>query len=219
MQQEQTMSQDKQDRPAALLVWDGPLAGSRFALAGGSLVIGRADDEKAIYPDIDLSAADTATPPSLSRRHARIVREQGGLMIQDLGSTNGTRINDRPAPAEATQLLHGDRLRFGNVTVVVDAPAYPRPAAPAIAAPRSNRLVAAVLLPATVVIGLLIVGMFSPTIKAKMLALPDRLTGNWTIATCAAYPTACQAALSGPSNTNNDPIASSTEEMLGRRAQ
>ena len=51
--------------------------------------------------------------PLVSNRHARIVREGSTLVIEDLGSTNGTWLNDAtlggPSPLHA-----GDRIRLGD---------------------------------------------------------------------------------------------------------
>lgn len=51
--------------------------------------------------------------PSVSQRHAEIERGQGGLMICDLGSTNGTFVNDQPL-AEGRVLTDGDVVRFAD---------------------------------------------------------------------------------------------------------
>lgn len=51
---------------------------------------------------------------SVSRRHAEIRRAADSWELVDLDSTNGTRINDRPATA-ATKLQDGDRITFGTV--------------------------------------------------------------------------------------------------------
>lgn len=50
----------------------------------------------------------------LSRRHARIFREHGKAYIIDLGSLNGTHINDRPLDKEAAQLHSGDTVDLGG---------------------------------------------------------------------------------------------------------
>ncbi len=48
-----------------------------------------------------------------SARHARIVRDGHSLVLEDLGSTNGTFLND--APLHGPQPLHrGDRIRIGE---------------------------------------------------------------------------------------------------------
>lgn len=48
----------------------------------------------------------------VSRHHARIEPTGDGAMVYDLGSTNGTYINDQPLGA-AQRLSPGDRLRLG----------------------------------------------------------------------------------------------------------
>jgi pSer/pThr/pTyr-binding forkhead associated (FHA) protein len=52
--------------------------------------------------------------PKLSRRHARLARDAGGaIVVEDLGSTNGTFVNDTRIEGIAP-LRPGDRVRFGN---------------------------------------------------------------------------------------------------------
>jgi len=51
--------------------------------------------------------------PFASARHARISREGHVVLIEDLGSTNGTYLNDEPLTGP--QPLHeGDRIRIGD---------------------------------------------------------------------------------------------------------
>ena len=51
--------------------------------------------------------------PSISAYHARILRTGGGALIEDLGSTNGTYLNEQPL--NGPQPLHsGDRIRIGD---------------------------------------------------------------------------------------------------------
>lgn len=51
--------------------------------------------------------------PFASSRHARITREGHVFVIEDLGSTNGTYLNDEPL--SGPQPLHpGDRIRIGD---------------------------------------------------------------------------------------------------------
>jgi hypothetical protein len=51
--------------------------------------------------------------PFASTRHARISREGHVLVIEDLGSTNGTYLNEQPL--NGPQPLHdGDRIRIGD---------------------------------------------------------------------------------------------------------
>ena len=56
--------------------------------------------------------------PSVSGRHAKIRLSDKGLFITDMGSTNGTYVNeDKVADC---QLAHQDWIRIGNHVVIVD---------------------------------------------------------------------------------------------------
>jgi pSer/pThr/pTyr-binding forkhead associated (FHA) protein len=52
----------------------------------------------------------------VSRRHARLTAQGGGAVVEDLGSTNGTYVNDQPIHAPRS-LGPGDRVRVG-LTVI-----------------------------------------------------------------------------------------------------
>ena len=52
---------------------------------------------------------------NLSRRHARVFQEGGKIFVADLGSRNGTRVNDRELKQNvAATLKHNDRITFGD---------------------------------------------------------------------------------------------------------
>jgi DNA-binding winged helix-turn-helix (wHTH) protein len=55
--------------------------------------------------------------PDASRRHARIVLDGTAAVIEDLGSKNGTWINERPVTAP-TPLQDGDAVRIGTTLLV-----------------------------------------------------------------------------------------------------
>ena len=62
--------------------------------------------------------------PSVSRAHAEIIVSPQGLMVRDLGSANGTFINEQPVSNEQPVAVRpGDRLRVGNVVTLLEAPA------------------------------------------------------------------------------------------------
>lgn len=64
----------------------------------------------------------------ISRQHARISREpEGGFMIEDLASTNGTFVNGARIAAPQ-RLAEGDRVEVGGTTFVVHAPTEALPA-------------------------------------------------------------------------------------------
>jgi diguanylate cyclase (GGDEF)-like protein len=79
----------------------GPAIGSRYRLGEQQRVIGRGDI-------CDIRIDDN----SVSRRHAAIEPNDGGYKVIDLGSTNGTFLNDRPV--QEGNLRDGDYLRVGK---------------------------------------------------------------------------------------------------------
>jgi pSer/pThr/pTyr-binding forkhead associated (FHA) protein len=77
-------------------------ADGRHRLGPKPVVIGRDDDCSILDPD-----------PSVSRRHAIVLLQSDGqFLITDLGSTNGTFVND--ARVDSSVLADGDRVRVGN---------------------------------------------------------------------------------------------------------
>ena len=88
-----------------------------FPLSKESNLVGRTDPQSNIFPDIDLSRFDPET--KISRRHARIWREGETFLLEDLGSVNGTVVNDavRLGPRQPRPLASGDRLRLGETTL------------------------------------------------------------------------------------------------------
>ena len=80
----------------------GSSMGSRYPLRDKPLVLGRGDD-------CDVRITDN----SVSRKHARIEHTAEGFVVSDIGSTNGTFVNDRPLDGP-TELHDGDYLRVGN---------------------------------------------------------------------------------------------------------
>jgi DNA-binding winged helix-turn-helix (wHTH) protein len=79
----------------------------RLSLANGENIIGR-----------DEAASVRLDDPMVSRRHARIFVSASGVLIEDLGSKNGTFIDGEPVAAHPMPLRHGTQLAFGTVLVV-----------------------------------------------------------------------------------------------------
>jgi pSer/pThr/pTyr-binding forkhead associated (FHA) protein len=86
-----------------LRVTDGPAAGTVLRVADELLIGRQAPGEGKLGNDIEIS-----------RRHARLTREDdGSFVIEDLGSTNGTYLNEEPL--NGPQPLHpGDHIRIGD---------------------------------------------------------------------------------------------------------
>jgi pSer/pThr/pTyr-binding forkhead associated (FHA) protein/tetratricopeptide (TPR) repeat protein len=88
--------------PARLVVTATNLAGAEFALDRPSLVIGRTPEN-----DIVLNHK------SISRHHAKIIRDGEKYIVVDLESANGVRVNG--AEFERVELQSGDTLELGHV--------------------------------------------------------------------------------------------------------
>jgi hypothetical protein len=99
---------------ATLIIERGESVGTEFALSSEESTIGRWDADNGIFPDVDLDAHDPEA--KVSRRHARIRRENGKYVIEDLGSTNGTFVNRgrRLIPGSAHLLNDGDEIIVGK---------------------------------------------------------------------------------------------------------
>ncbi len=76
-------------------------------------LIGRTSQSRAIYPEIPLDADD-----AVSHRHALLSRDSGGkVILRDIGSANGTRLNGRDVQPLTDIVLHdGDELTLGHWT-------------------------------------------------------------------------------------------------------
>jgi hypothetical protein len=87
----------------------------------GRIVLGRGDPVANYYPDLDLSPYG-GQEGGVSRRHAAIVQddENKALYLEDMGSTNGTRINGFSLePRRRYRLRDGDELEFGKVQMIL----------------------------------------------------------------------------------------------------
>ena len=76
-----------------------------YAIEGDEVMIGRSSDS-----DVQLR------PRSVSRQHAKLVKENKGYAVLDLGSSHGTFVNDDRVERKALQ--EGDQIRFGQVDLV-----------------------------------------------------------------------------------------------------
>jgi pSer/pThr/pTyr-binding forkhead associated (FHA) protein len=80
-------------------------------LASGENVIGRATDGLITLPST-----------KVSRRHARIVVCNERVILEDLGSRNGTYVGDRRIES-AVELKNGDRIGIGSALLIFCAAA------------------------------------------------------------------------------------------------
>ena len=85
------------------LCWNHPL-GDTFHLVEGENRVGRSASNEIHIP-----------AEKLSRHHARLLLAGDNLEVIDLGSTNGTFVNDaRLEKNQPTPLKPGDDIRFGD---------------------------------------------------------------------------------------------------------
>ena len=87
------------------------------------LILGRHDPNDLIRPDVDLTPF-AGYRNGVSRNHARLsCNEQGYIEITDLGSSNGTYVNQRHIrPHSAYVVRNGDRLKLGKLEIIVRYP-------------------------------------------------------------------------------------------------
>ena len=76
-------------------------AGKHFKLGDAPTRIGRDADNEIVLDD-----------PGVSRRHARLERRQQKIVLMDVGSKNGTLLNDREL-TQVAELRNGDRIKIG----------------------------------------------------------------------------------------------------------
>jgi len=98
---------------ALLRVDHGPNAGSRFLLDADLTTVGR-------HPSSDIFLDDV----TVSRKHAQFVRADGGFVVRDVGSLNGTYVNRERI--DSVTVRTGDEVQIGKFRLVV----HVSPAAP-----------------------------------------------------------------------------------------
>ena len=92
-----------------LTMRSGPTPGKVFPLEKQEILLGR-----------DLANEIAISDPEVSRRHARFLMQEDNVIIEDLGSTNGTFLNGQRI-ASPQQLRAGDVVTLGeNIVMVFD---------------------------------------------------------------------------------------------------
>jgi len=86
---------------SCLVMIYGPELGKRFPLLGDEVTIGRGADNSIVI-DMD----------NVSRLHARVLKMDDGYFVEDLGSTNGSYVNDIEVSRD--RLRTGDLVKIGG---------------------------------------------------------------------------------------------------------
>ncbi len=92
-------------RPSSLVITTGKQQGSAFTINGALTRIGRGLDNEIVIDDA-----------RVSRHHAEIRWAAGGYSVLDLGSTNGTFLNDMQITE--SPLTVGDRISLGGLELM-----------------------------------------------------------------------------------------------------
>ncbi len=85
-----------------LVMHSGPTPGKIFELAADEITIGRDIGNRIVIND-----------PEVSRKHARLTMQSGSFVIEDLGSTNGTFVNNQRLIGPH-MLRPGETIMFGE---------------------------------------------------------------------------------------------------------
>jgi CRP-like cAMP-binding protein len=90
-----------------------------FFSSGDETTIGRADPVTGILPDVDLTPVDTNR--SVSRRHAKIIKTGDDYhVLEEVGTVNGTYVNDQRIPTGVPVTIHnGDLVKIGLISMKV----------------------------------------------------------------------------------------------------
>jgi pSer/pThr/pTyr-binding forkhead associated (FHA) protein len=98
-------SRKQKKAPTKATVVEGSRDKGRSFPLGKELLIGRADKCQLVLDDT-----------YVSQMHARIFPRGDGVVIEDLGSTNGTYLN-RQRITSATEVQRGDRVKIGKTVL------------------------------------------------------------------------------------------------------
>ena len=97
---------------ACLIVMDGPLKGEKTALEQGLTRIGRRETNDWTIQD-----------ESVSGTHCEIEKDDSGFILRDLGSTNGSKVNNEEIKEQ--RVFRNDILMVGDVSVMLDGDDVP----------------------------------------------------------------------------------------------
>jgi len=96
--------EEAKTNPPAIVVITGKPLGKYFLITKEKMLLGRELNTDICIPET-----------SISRKHSEFIITENGVTVKDLGSTNGTFVNDNRLEAQVPCLLNdGDHIRCGN---------------------------------------------------------------------------------------------------------
>jgi pSer/pThr/pTyr-binding forkhead associated (FHA) protein len=110
-------AQPKRPKPSGLIInVDEGWARVQIALRP-AITFGRSDED--VTADVDLTSFG-ARDKGVSRQHIIVMQQGGRLFVKDLGSKNGTRINNDALRANILyELMDGDVLQLGKLQLAI----------------------------------------------------------------------------------------------------
>lgn len=97
------------DSPALVIRTGGGREGEVIGLTTDVLTIGRSPHSDIFLDDV-----------TVSRHHARVIRDESGFLVEDLNSLNGTYVNRKRI--ERHRLADGDELQIGKYKLAFAEP-------------------------------------------------------------------------------------------------
>src|SRR5690349_4083023 len=94
-----------EENAAYVVVLAGSNVGEMYKIDNPRTVMGRGDK-------VDIRLVDEG----ISREHAQLVRDEGRIVLEDMGSTNGTFCNG--ARVQRQPLADGDKILLGSTTIL-----------------------------------------------------------------------------------------------------
>jgi len=104
-QQQRTSPKRTKKVPKKAVVVEGATSSGKSFDLGQEVVIGRGDKCHVVIDDTYVSTV-----------HARIFSKDGGYLVEDLGSTNGTYLNRRRITSP-TEVQRGDKVKIGKTVL------------------------------------------------------------------------------------------------------
>jgi pSer/pThr/pTyr-binding forkhead associated (FHA) protein len=101
-----SVRRNRKEGSRVLFVRSESQQGQEFEVSG-VVVLGRSDETDVVIDD-----------PYASEFHLRLVSQENGMMLHDLGSTNGTYVNGRRVSAP-TELKRGDTIQVGKTVMEI----------------------------------------------------------------------------------------------------